>query len=191
MHRKGFLMVLGLCSGAVAQIPAAIITTVAGAGGPGYSGNGGPATAALTGKPEGITFDKAGNLYFTDPANHVVRMVSQGIITTVAGNGTAGYSGDNGPAINAQLGGPYALAFDSTGSLYISDTAFHVVRKVSGGIITTMAGTGTGGFNGDNIVAATAQLNTPASLAFDARWQPAWHWLTFAGGGERQHDHSR
>lgn len=109
-----------------------IITTIAGSGAEGYSGDGGPATSAALFGPRGVVEDGGGNLYFSDVGNSVIRKIdAAGIITTVAGGSTYGYSGDGGPAIGATLLGPFAIAVDSTGNLFIADTGNRVVRKVT------------------------------------------------------------
>jgi sugar lactone lactonase YvrE len=121
--------------------------------------------------PSSIVFDAAGNLYFVETGNHVVRKVtSAGIITTVAGNGVQGFSGDNGPATAAQLDSPAGLALDSAGDLYIADSHNHRIREVSSatGTIATIAGTGVPGFSGDGGPAKSAQLDRPTALAFDS-----------------------
>jgi hypothetical protein len=147
-----------------------VITTVAGNGTQGYGGDNGPATAAELDTPNEVAFDTAGNLYIADTLNQRVRMVSAttGLITTVAGDGTAGFAGDGGPATAAQLKQPYALAFDSAGHLYIADSANNRVREVNGGTITTIAGDGAQGFSGDGGPAAAATMYSPSGLAFDA-----------------------
>ena len=150
--------------------PAGIITTVAGTGFWGYSGDGGPATAAQVSFPSGVAVDSAGNLYIADWGNARVRKVSSaGIITTIAGNGSPGYSGDGGQATAAQLSNPSALAIDSAGSLYIADVGENAtVRKVSAaGTITTVAGNGTAGYSGDGGPATKAQLNAPTGVSVD------------------------
>jgi hypothetical protein len=110
-----------------------IIQKAVGNGTPGYSGDGGPATSAELSLPLGIAFDSAGNLYFADIGNNVIRKViaATGIIVTVAGNGTAGYTGDGGPATNAGLNIPEGVTLDSAGNLYIADTLNSRIRKVS------------------------------------------------------------
>ena len=142
-----------------------VVTLVAGDGTCGSSGDNGPATSAQLNAPTGLAVDTAGNLYIADNWNSRIRKVSNGVITTVAGNGTPGFSGDNGPATSAQLDGPYAIAADSSGNLYITDS--DRVRKVSNGVITTVAGNGTLGFSGDNGPATSAQLNIPVGVAVD------------------------
>ncbi len=145
-----------------------VVTPVAGNGTAGYSGDGGPATSAQLNYPEGVAVDAAGNLYISDFGNHRIRKVSNGVITTVAGNGKYGFSGDNGPATGAQLHGAWGVAVDSAGNLYISDSGNHRIRKVSNGMITTVAGDGTGGYSGDNGPATAAQLNAPHGIAVDS-----------------------
>jgi N-acetylneuraminic acid mutarotase len=147
-----------------------IITTVAGNGTGGYSGDNGPATSAELNSPYGVTLDAAGNLYIADLGNQRIRKVSPiGIITTVAGNGASGYSGDNGPAISAELFDPAGVAVDTSGSLYIADLGNQRIRKVSpSGIVTTVAGNGNIGYSGDNAPAASAELDNPTGVALDA-----------------------
>ncbi|MGD0497335.1 MAG: putative Ig domain-containing protein, partial [Bryobacteraceae bacterium] len=149
--------------------PGGTITTVAGNGSPGYSGDGGPAASAQLYFPYGLAADASGNLYIADSGNYRIRKVSaSGVITTVAGNGTSGYSGDGGPATSAQLNFPYGLAADASGNLYIADSNNQRIRKVSAsGIITTVAGNGTSGYAGDGGPAISAQLNFPYGLAVD------------------------
>ena len=116
--------------------------------------------------------DSAGNLYIADSGNNRIRKVSNGVITTVAGNGTAGFSGDNGPATSAQLNYPQGVAVDSAGNLYIADTGNNRIRKVSNGVITTVAGNGTAGFSGDNGPATSAQLHWSQRRRRGLRRQP-------------------
>ncbi len=143
-----------------------IITTVAGNGTAGYSGDSGPATEAQLNVPTDVTLGADGSLYIADQANHCIRRVgTDGIITTFAGTGNAGYSGDDGPATQAQLYNPLGLAFDTDGNLYISEWRNNRVRRVSpDGIITTFAGTGNAGYSGDGGPATQAQLNGPNGL---------------------------
>ena len=150
-----------------------IITTVAGDGVAGFSGDGGAATAGHLNNPSSVALDSQGNIYIADTNNDAVRVVSAstGIITTVAGTpGQAGYSGDTGPATLAKLQGPNGLALDTNGNLYIADTANNVVREVNSltGTIVTFAGTGRGAYTGDGRAATQATLNGPWGLAFSA-----------------------
>ena len=136
----------------------------------GFSGDGGPATAALLNEPDGITFDRAGNLYIADRGNDRVRKVTpDGIISTVAGNGQRGFSGDGGPAANASLNYPSGLALDRAGNLYITDTNNHRIRMVTpDGNIFPVAGNGRAGFTGDGGPAINASLNGPRRMRVDA-----------------------
>ncbi|MFZ4660568.1 MAG: hypothetical protein ACOYNY_26400 [Caldilineaceae bacterium] len=142
-----------------------IITTVAGTGLPGYSGDGGPATKAHLGAPTAIRFDGVGNLYFTDRTFHVVRKVdTAGIITTVVGCGEAGFSPDGTPAQQARLNQPYGLAVATDGTLYVADSRNNCVRRVTAqGVLTTVAGCPTAG-DGPDGEAATTLLNEPHGL---------------------------
>jgi uncharacterized protein (TIGR03437 family) len=143
--------------------------TVAGNGGHGYGGDGGLATSAEFSTPSNVAFDSVGNLYIADTDNHVIREVdTTGVVTTVAGNGTPGYNGDTIPATQASLNRPTSIAIDTAGIMYIADSGNHKIRRVSGGVITTIAGTGQPSFFGENVAASTAALNNPSSLAFDA-----------------------
>ena len=128
-----------------------IITTIAGNGSVGYSGDGGPATNAMFNDPYDVAMDNAGNLFIADVNNYRIRKVdTNGIIWTVAGNGTNGYSGDGGMATNAMLSSCLGITIDGDGNLFISDNPNSRIRKVdTNGIITTVAGTGVGGFSGD------------------------------------------
>ncbi|OQX06754.1 MAG: hypothetical protein BWK80_50345, partial [Desulfobacteraceae bacterium IS3] len=198
-----------------------IISTVAGTGAFGYSGDGGPATAAQLYKPNDIAFDSVGNIYITDSSNACIRKINAsgiistaagtctvsgysedgtpatklsgsrieidsadniyildnysvrkintaGIITTVAGNGTNGYSGDGGIATSAMLNKPYGVGLDSTGNVYIADCFNKSVRKVdTSGIITTFSGNGTQGFSGDGGEATSAQMYNPSKVLQD------------------------
>lgn len=150
---------------------AQIITTIAGTGTAGYNGDGIPATSAQLNFPNGLALDAAGNIFITDLLSNRIRKIDAGtgIISTIAGTGTGGYNGDGILAVNAQVSGPTALAFDGNGDLFFVDRANQRVRKItmSSGIISTVAGTGTVGYNGDGIAATTAQLNFPHDLAFE------------------------
>ncbi len=168
---KNVIYILLLSLPIFANGQSGIISTIAGIGTPGYSGDGGPATAAQLNHPDDIKFDMDGNMYIPDELNHTVRKIStSGIISTVAGNGTHGYSGDNGPATNAKLYQPTDVAFDAVGNMYISEFINGTIRKVAPtGIITTFAGIGTNGFSGDGGPATAAQLADPLGLVFDSK----------------------
>jgi cysteine-rich repeat protein len=178
-----------------------VISSVAGNGVEGFTGDGGPATSAELDQPYGIAVDGLGNLYIADTNNNRIREVEAvtGTITTIAGSGPySGYSGDFGPATSAVLNQPAAVTVDGLGSVYIADTYNSRIRLVSGGIITTIAGTGTAGFSGDGGAAIVAQINYPIGIALDAsrnlfvadqfngrirRVDTSGTITTFAGGG--------
>jgi uncharacterized protein (TIGR03437 family) len=145
-----------------------VVTLVAGTGTAGYNGDNIPAASAQLSGPTGLAVDAAGNLYIADANNFRVRVVSNGIITTIAGNGTQGYSGDNGPAASAQFNGLASLALDSSGNLYIADFYNQAIRMVSQGTITTVAGNGSYGTGGDNLRATSAPLAGPSGIALDS-----------------------
>jgi hypothetical protein len=148
------------------------IVTAAGDGQAGYSGDGAVATAAELNSPFGLAVNSAGDLFIADYANNVVREVikSTGNIITFAGDGKAGYSGDGGPATDAELDGPRGLAIDSAGDVFISDMNNNVIREVvaSTGKIITYAGDGKAGYSGDGGSATSAELNSPRGLGIDA-----------------------
>ena len=142
-----------------------------GGGTAGFTGDGGWASAAEVNQPSGLVVDTAGNIYFADTGNNRVRKIAaDGVITTVAGNGTAAFAGDSGQATAASLSAPAAVAFDSAGNLYISDSGNNRIRKVilSSGVISTFAGNGTAAWKGDGAAAASAELNSPQGIAFDS-----------------------
>jgi hypothetical protein len=149
-----------------------IISTVAGNGTAGYSGDGGAATSAELNYPWGVTVDPMGDIYISDLSNNRIRIVSAstGIITTVAGNGTAGYAGDGGVATGAELNDPWAVAVDSSGNIYIADGPNYRIRIVtaSTGNITTFAGNGIKGFSGDGGAATSADLYDPTGVKTDS-----------------------
>jgi len=145
------------------------ITTVAGDGTSDYSGDGGPAVQAQLYYPTSVAVDGSGNIYIADSSNNRIRKVdTSGTITTVAGDGTSDYSGDGGPAVQATLNGPYGVAVDGSGSIYIADSWNCCIRKVdTSGTITTVAGDGTEGYSGDGGPAVQATLNGPFGVAVD------------------------
>ena len=149
------------------------ISTVAGNGKMGYSGDGGPATAASLNQPYEIRFDKAGNMFFVEMVNNIVRRVDAKtkIITTVAGTGKAGFSGDGGPATQAQFNQPHSIAFDTDGNLLICDIRNHRVRRVDlkSGMIDTWAGTGDRGATPDGAPLAGTPLNGPRAIDMDPK----------------------
>lgn len=166
----GNLFIADLSNHRVRKVDTAgIITTAAGTGLPGYSGDGGPATSARMEGPWGVAVGDDENLFIADHDLHRVRKVdSAGIISTVAGNGSYGYGGDGGPAISASLRNPVDVAVDGAGNLFIADLRNQRIRKVdSAGIITTMAGSGSYGHDGDGGPATSARLAFPSGVAVD------------------------
>jgi hypothetical protein len=154
--------------------PSGVITTIVGHGpagvdAGGYAGDGGLATAARLSEPIGVAFDTAGNLFFTDRDNHVIRMVDRrGFITTIAGTGEPGSGGDGGPATDAELDEPYYLVVERDGSIIVADSGSASVRMIDPrGVITTIAGTGEVGFSGDGGPATDAAMTEPYGLAVD------------------------
>ena len=146
-----------------------IISTVAGSDTEGFSGDGGAAISAELSQTWGVGVDSSGNLYIADYGNDRIRKVStSGIISTVVGGGTGGL-GDGGPATSAELNGPAGIAFDSSGNLYFAEENNQLIRKVNtSGVISTVAGNGYFGFNGDNIPASSAKLASPIAVAIDS-----------------------
>jgi sugar lactone lactonase YvrE len=171
---RGNLYIADFGTGRIRRVSIAskIITTVAGNGSQGFSGDGGAATAAALGNVSGVAVDSAGNLYIADANNSRIRRViaGSGIITTVAGNGSQGFSGDGGDATLAGLNFPGGVALDSAGNLYIADIANCRIRRVAAasGIITTVVGNGSCGFGGDGGAATAAELNNPRGVALDS-----------------------
>jgi sugar lactone lactonase YvrE len=143
----------------------AILTVAAGNGTTGFSGDNGPATKATLYGPSSLAVDSQGNLYIADSVNFRIRKVSNGVISTVAGNGTIGFSGDNGPATSAGLDYPVYIAVDGSGNLYIANTWDSRIRKVSNGVITTVAGGGSS--LSDNVPAVNASLPNTQGIAVD------------------------
>ena len=157
----------------VAMLPlfagAQTIYTIAGNGTAGYSGNGVPAVTAELNTPEGLAIDTANNIYVAEYYNHTVRKITTtGIITTIAGNGVPGYTGDGGPATAAQLNYPVKIALDNSGSLYIADRFNNAIRKINAaGVISTIAGNGAIGHAGDGGPATNATFYEPTGVAVD------------------------
>jgi uncharacterized protein (TIGR03437 family) len=163
-------LVLACCSCLPAQsVVSYLITTVAGNGTfgtQGFGGDAGPATSAKLSSPWGVAVDASGNMFIADYGNHRIRKVSNGVITTVAGNGTIGFSGDGGAATSAQLNYPLGVAIDSSGSLFIADSHNNRIRKVANGVITTVAGGGSS--FGENGPATSVQLEISSGIAVDS-----------------------
>jgi uncharacterized protein (TIGR03437 family) len=149
--------------------PDGTITTIAGTGTAGYSGDGGPAVNAMLNSPDRVSVDNQGVVYIPDTLNFRIRKVTlDGIITTVAGNGIAGFGGDGGPAINAQIRQPDCTGSDAAGDLFFCDFGNNRIRMISpSGTLTTVAGNGQAGFSGDGGLATSASLNGPAGLAVE------------------------
>ena len=149
------------------------IQTVVGTGEEGYAGDGGLATQALIGEAYGCAFDTEDNLYICDGRNHTIRRIDRnfGIITTVAGTGEAGYSGDGGPAIQATMDNIYSLIVDANGDIYLADRLNAAVRKIDAatGIITTVVGTGQQGYGGDGGPGTQAQIREPNDFCLDGK----------------------
>jgi sugar lactone lactonase YvrE len=206
----GNLFIADTSNSRIRRVSGGVITTVTGNGTEGFSGDHGPAINAQLTSPKGVAVDAAGNLYIADSRNFRIRKVSNGIITTVAGNGTLsllpvgvavdrtgnlyvvdgannrvqkisngtittivgsgnrGFGGDNGPAASCQLNSPVGVAIGTTDTLFIADGENRRIRKVSNGVITTVAGNGTPGFSGDKGPATSAQLSSPEQIAVDA-----------------------
>jgi uncharacterized protein (TIGR03437 family) len=144
------------------------IKTVAGTGVAGDQGDGGSALEAQLHNPSSLWLDSSGNLFIADQFNSRIRKLSGGTLSTVAGKGTRGFSGDSGPATSAEISFPLGVAVDSAGNIYIADSTNHRVRRVAtGGTITTIAGTDLIGFAGDGGEAAAARINFPAGIAVD------------------------
>src|SRR5581483_8676451 len=143
-----------------------IITTIAGTGVPGESGDGGPAISAQVNYVGGIAIDSMGNLYFSEDQVRIRRIAPDGIITTFAGNGSSGYNGENVDALSANINAA-GLAVDSQDRLYLAEPNNARVRIIQNGKISTVDGTGVPGYSGENGPATQAQLGQPMDLAFD------------------------
>jgi sugar lactone lactonase YvrE len=149
----------------VRRLTGSTLTTIAGTGGAGFSGDGGPATAAALWQPRSVAVDAAGNVYIADRWNRRIRMVAtNGIITTVAGVGTMGFTGDGGSAVAAQFGDPAGVGVDAAGTLYIADHSNQRIRRVAGGVISTLAGNGNPAYGGDGGAAVAAALYQPLGV---------------------------
>jgi streptogramin lyase len=165
---KRLVAFVALSTGALAA--ATKLEPLAGTGQRGFSGDGGPAVAAQIHHPFGLVRGPDHALYFCDTGNHAVRRIDpRGVITTVAGTGRAGYSGDGGPARSAQVNEPYEVRFDGAGNLVFVERLNHCIRKIDmkTGVISTIAGTGKPGFAGDGGPAVRAQFSEPHSIQFD------------------------
>jgi sugar lactone lactonase YvrE len=180
----GNLYIADTGNGRIRKVSNGMITTVAGDGDPNNTaalglycpsciGDNGPATEAVLAGPYGLAVDSVGNLYIADPGTDRIRKVSNGLMTTAVGSGTVGFSGDGGPATSAELNAPMSVAVDLGGDVYFADFNNNRIRKVSSGVITTLAGSGPagpnlGGFSGDGGLATSAKLNFPEGVAVDS-----------------------
>ncbi|MGA2272114.1 MAG: hypothetical protein ABSH00_01070 [Bryobacteraceae bacterium] len=169
LDANGNLYIADANNSAIRKVTNGTITTIAGNGLQGYSGDGGPALSAQLNDPEGVAADAAGNLYITDTLNYAIRQVSpNGNITTIAGNGVAGYSGDGGPASQAQLSYPAGIAVDSGGDVFFADAGASVRKIYANGTISTIAGNGSIGYTGDGGPATSASLDGPTGIAVNS-----------------------
>lgn len=165
------MVVVGLGATLCTQCCSADVRTLAGTGEEAFTGDGGPATEAAVSQPFGLVIGPDKALYVCEVGSHVIRRIDagSGIITTVAGTGKKGYSGNDGPAKEAQLNEPYEVRFDKQGNMFFVEMQNHIVRRVDAesGRITLIAGSGQAGFGGDNGPATAARLNRPHSIALD------------------------
>lgn len=156
----------------IRKVTGTTISTIAGTGSAGFSGDGGAATSAMLNLPSAVAVDSSGNVYVADTNNHRIRKVTGATITTMAGNGEQNFTGDGGAATSATLDSPTGVAVDASGNVYIADRHNQRIRKISGGIISTVAGSGTpdfaGGYSGDGGNATAAMLARPTGVAVDA-----------------------
>jgi len=164
------MVALAVPAGASAAVPAPTLKLLAGTGVPGYLGDGGPAVGAQFDAPMGVAVDAAGDVLVADLSNRIRKITPDGVVTTVAGSGIAGFAGDGGPATNAQLNHPTGVVVDATGGILIADQHNYRIRRVDpSGTITTVAGTGFSGYGmGDGEPAVNVGLNLPTTLALDA-----------------------
>jgi uncharacterized protein (TIGR03437 family) len=177
---SGTLYIADTFNNRIRKVVNGIITTVAGDGNQGFGGDNGPAVRAQLCQPGGIALDSASNLYIADTCNNRVRKVSGGIIATVAGGGPSSVVEDNGQATSAQLSGPASIALDALGNLYIADTYNNCIRKVSNGVIATIAGTGEQAFGCVPPAVFASPLDHPFGIAVDSFGQ-----VYFADGANR------
>lgn len=168
VDRRGDLYVADYYNSVIRKVSKGVITTFAGSGARGRSGDNGPATSAKLSRPTGVAVDASGNVYIADAQNGLIRKVSDGVITLFAGGGDQWDPTFHGPATSAALRDPECVAVDATGAVYIADTNNNMIRKVSNGVITTFAGTGQPGYSGDNGPATGAKLHRPRGIAVDA-----------------------
>jgi uncharacterized protein (TIGR03437 family) len=169
LDAAGNLYVADSSNRRIRKIANGAISTIAGVGVEGFSGDGGPAANAMLGRPVALATDAAGNLYYVDSTQQRIRKIAtNGIITTIAGNGLNGFAGDNGPALSASMSFPLGIAVDRSLNIYIADAGNNRVRKITpAGTIVTVAGSGAEGFSGDGGPAVNAQLNLPSDVAVD------------------------
>jgi len=167
---RSLVVCLGLVYLSAAHGQQYTIQTLAGNGSAGFAGDNGDPAASQLNSPHAVALDSKGDIYIADTGNHRIRKISGGAITTIAGTGTLGYSGDGAAATAATLNAPSGLAFDSKDNLYIADTGNNVIRKISGTTITTVAGDHgqSAGYGGDLGAATSAILNAPTAVALDA-----------------------
>ena len=168
---SGVLYIADTGNHVIRQVSAAgVITTIAGTGSAGFSGDNGVATSAQLSSPSGIFVTLGDTIYIADSGNNRIRRIIAGTITTIAGNDTAGFTGDGAPADSAQLNAPSDVVLDSDGTVYIADTNNHRIRTISrvDSTITTLAGSSTGGFSGDGDIPSNAQLAFPEAVFVDS-----------------------
>jgi uncharacterized repeat protein (TIGR02543 family) len=170
LYAPGATLSIGTTNVTLYATWASAILTVAGNGTPGYGGEGGPATSAQLNYIQSVAVDSSGNIYIVNQGNNrVLKVDTSGTISRFAGTGAGGYSGDGGLASSAQLNGPWGVAVDSSGNVYIAEQGNHIIRKVNtSGIISTVVGTGTAGYSGDNGPATSAMLDNPHDVFVDS-----------------------